>query len=472
MRQRSISRQCVSLAATLLLTLPAVAQIAPPATTTPAAPAEQQNPVPAPTGAASPETGLLERDSLLGTLGGVRTGLAAYGLKLGLSETSEVLGNATGGVRTGVVYEGLTTASLDLDLPRLNGLARVSALQIHGRGLSTNNIGNLQTVSSLEATRSTRLFELWYQQSFLEGKVDLRLGQQSADLEFDVSSYAGLFINSNYGWSTLFTVNLPSGGAAYPLATPAARLGVKADPLTFLLAVYNGSPSGNGSGDPQGVRNPSGTRFGVGDGVFVIAEAQYAADIAGRAGTYKLGGWYNDNAFTNQFFTTTSSTTAPLPGAIPPRNAQGDWSIYGVFDQLVWRKPDVTDGGVGVFARIMGSPGDRNLVNLFVDTGVTYKGVFGRENDTVGIGLSYARIGDTARAADRALSQANNDLIPTRSSELVLELTYQAQLIGSVQVQPVFQYIVRPGAGLFNPDRPAERIKDAAVFGLRSNITF
>jgi hypothetical protein len=36
-------------------------------------------------------------------------------------------------------------------------MLNISAFQIHGRGLSTNNINNLNVTSGIEATRATRL---------------------------------------------------------------------------------------------------------------------------------------------------------------------------------------------------------------------------------------------------------------------------------------------------------------------------
>lgn len=449
--------------ALLALSGAASAQVAPEpgSATPPGAPAERQTPEPAQTGAGT--QGFWERDKALGSIGGVRTGLDQYGISLGLLETDEVLGNVTGGRRTGAVYEGLTTASVDVDLEKAIGLAggtvRVSAFQIHGRGLSGNNVGNLNAISSIEATRATRLFELWYQQAFLGGRLDIKLGQQSADLEFATSTYAGLFVNASFGWPTLFAVDLPAGGPSYPLAALGARLRVRpAEPLTLLLGMFNGSPSAPGDGDPQGRRNPSGTGFRLSDGVFVIGEAQYAINggegAPGLPGTYKVGAWYNSNAFASPF-------------SADVRAARGNWSVYAVADQLVWRPAGARDGGIGVFVRAMGAPGDRNQVNVFVDAGATYKGVFGRDNDTVGLGVGWARISGTARAGDAAAGLAT-----VRSSEAVLELSYQAQLAPWLQVQPLFQYVFNPGGGIPNPDRPQKRLGDAAVFGVRSTITF
>ena len=52
---------------------------------------------------------------LLGDMGGLRPALAKFGVSLNLSETSEGLGNITGGSREGFEYDGLTQMDLQLD---------------------------------------------------------------------------------------------------------------------------------------------------------------------------------------------------------------------------------------------------------------------------------------------------------------------------------------------------------------------
>ena len=131
-------------------------------------------------------------------MGGLRTELSKYGISLAIQETSEVLGNVTGGTHKGADYDGLTQMLLQLDTNRAfgwyGGTFNVSALQMHGSNLSEDNLQTLQTASGIEADRSTRLWELWYQQKFLdEDRLDIRIGQQSLDQEFMVSQNALLF---------------------------------------------------------------------------------------------------------------------------------------------------------------------------------------------------------------------------------------------------------------------------------------
>lgn len=421
-----------------------------------------------------------DRANLFGRWGGLRPGLAARGVTFGVQETSEVLGNPTGGTRQAVAYEGLLQMSLGVDLGTAIGLSggtfNVSAYQIHGRGLSQNALGNnLNTVSSLEASRGTLLFELWYEQVFFGGAVAVRVGQMAADQEFMISKYAALFLNHTFGWSSHPSADLPSGGPSYPLATPGVRIRLAPrDGVSVLAAVFNGDPAGPGPGQPQD-RNPSGTAFRLRDGVFAILEAQFALNQQqALPGTYKLGGWYDSQPFRDQRRNAFGESLAdPLASDPNGRNHRGNFGLYAVADQLIWRRPDTTDEGLGVFGRVMGAPGDRNLINFYVDAGITFKGPLpGRSNDTAGIGIAYARYSDTVSKLDSDAARFNGMPTPIRRHETVLEATYQYQVAPWWQLQPTAQYVFDLNGGVLDPRRPGKRLGDAAVFGLRTSVTF
>ena len=188
----------------------------------------------------------------------------------------------------------------------------------------------------------------------------------------------------------------------------------------MLLGVFNGDPAGPGRGVPQD-RDPSGTAFRLRDGVLVIAELQYAVNqgdgATGLPGTYKVCAWYNSQNFADQRRNSSGDTADQITTTAIGRNRRGNFSLYVVGDQLVWKEQDTKDGGVGVFARIMGAPGDRNLVNVYVDAGVTFKGLLeGRESDTAGIGVVYARISDTASKLDLDVALFTATAYPVRRS--------------------------------------------------------
>jgi porin len=412
-------------------------------------------------------TGISRRDTLLGDMWGVRPWLSRYGVSLSILETSEVLGNVSGGVHQGFDYDGLTQMILQMDTDRAfhlyGGTFNVSGLQIHGRNLSADNLDTLQTASGIEANRATRLWELWYDQKFLEeDRLDVKIGQQSLDQEFMVSQNALLFVNTMFGWPMVPSADMPGGGPAYPLSAPGIRVRIRPiDSLTFLAGVFNGSPLSNGG------ENSSGTTFPVNGGALIIAELQYTYPSLGTmvsanqsqslSGTYKLGFWYDTENFPDQEFDTETH--------------QGDYAIYAVMDQMIWNDPNDPDGdrAINFFARAMGTPlEDRNLIDFSLNAGFTFhEPIPHRGDDTFGVGMGYAKVSD--RVAD--LDQTSG--LPVQSGETFVEVTYQYQLTPWCQLQPDFQYVFNPGGGIANPNSASgQRVKDEAVIGLRMNIQF
>jgi porin len=432
---------------------------------------------------------LYRSNLLLGDMGGLREELSKYGISLAIEETSEVLGNVTGGTRKGADYDGLTQMLLQLDTQRAfgwhGGTFNISALQVHGRNLSDDNLQSLQTASGIEADRSTRLWELWYQQKFLEeDRLDIRFGQQSLDQEFMVSQNASYFMNTMFGWPMVPSADLPGGGPAYPLSA----LGVRGrwrpvDPVTFLLGVFNGSPVASNNGDPQMV-NASGTSFPVHGGALVIGEIQFTYPALGSmisadeaeplARTYKLGFWYDTENFADQMLANNGVSLANPASSGVPLNHHGDFSVYAVADQLVWVDPKEGDRTVNLFARVMGAPqANRNLITFSANVGLTmHEPIMHRDADTFGIGLGFAKVSGSDSALDQATAAETGTYVPVRGSETYVEVTYQYQALPWLQIQPDAQYVFTPGGGLADPNNPGHRIGNELVLGVRTNILF
>ncbi|WP_347469490.1 carbohydrate porin [Burkholderia stagnalis] len=451
--------------ATLLGAGAAVAQDAPAAD--PAAPAADS---------------LWTRDTLLGDIGGIRPWLGKYGVTFGLTESSELLANLRGGLDRGVAYHGLTTMTLGVDTDKAfgwkGGSFNASALQIHGRQFSPNYLGTLNTASGIEAESTTRLWELWYQQSLLDERVDVRVGQQAIDQEFMTSAYSAAFINTMFGWPALPSYDLPSGGPAYPLSALGVRVRAKLTPsLTALAGVYDGDPLGN---NPN---NRSGTNFNLHDGALFIGELQYAINQEGSTGgtktpgglpgTYKLGVWYHSGSFADQRDDTTGLSLANPDSSGVGRPHRGDYSVYAVADQMVWRAGPDSPHSLGVFARVMAAPGDRNLVSAAANVGVVLKAPFaGRDNDSAGLALTYIKVGRHVRALDEdARAFGGGGPYGVRGSEAALEAMYNYQVAPWWQIQADAQYTFNAGAGQ-NPSDPRAPLRNTFVLGLRTNVTF
>ena len=202
--------------------------------------------------------------------------LDQWGVALSATYVGEVLGNASGGIRRGAVYEGRLDVGIDVDLERAMGWRgatfHANAFQIHGPGLSRDYIGNLMLVSGIEALPSTRLYEFWIEQSLFDGRLQVKVGQQPSDTEFIDSKYDDIFVNSALGWPGITGVILPAGGPSPPLAVPGVRVKAQlSDAITAYLAVFNGSAGAPGPDDPQ-ITNANGLAFRVNDPPWLIGQ--------------------------------------------------------------------------------------------------------------------------------------------------------------------------------------------------------
>jgi porin len=398
---------------------------------------------------------------------GLRKWLGDRGVIYGLEYTNDILSNVHGGSRTGTIDQGKLQGILTIDFGKLagwDGLTLFSNFfQIHNTGrIRRDYVGGINTIAAIEAVPTTRLSEIWLQQSFANGKASLRVGQLAADTEFFFANSSVMFLQSD--WPTIAAVNQPSGGPAYPLSTPGVRL--KLDPtedVSFLLAVFNGDPAGPGPSDEQ-LRNRYGLDFRVTDPPLVIGEAQFrrnhGKDDRGLASSLKLGGWTHFGDFDLQRFGSNGSLLADPAGSGAPLKHHGNGGVYAIVDQQLYRpKGGDAASGVSVFSRVSVSPSDRNLVDFYADGGIVFAGLIPqRPNDKFGASVIYSRFSDSIRAYDRDLA-AFGVSGPIRDYETNLELTYVAQIVPGWTVQPDLQFIWHPSG---------DASKNAVVVGVRS----
>ncbi len=412
---------------------------------------------------------------MFGDLGGLRTAFAKLGVTLSATETSEVLANASGGRKPGANYDGLTTVTLQIDTKAAFGIEggqiNASMLQLHGENYSLDNIGALQTISGVEGDRATRLWELWWDQKFGDA-FDVKFGQQSLDVEFAGTPSGGVFVNALFGWSAVDALDLPGGGPAFPLSSLGLRGRWQSGPWTALAGVFSGAPAPLTNPDPQHA-NAYGVSFPW-TGALAAAEAQYAlSEGQGRyAGVYKLGAWYDSLAFADRQYNTLGQPLAD-PAANPtPRLHGGDFGLYAVADQTIWRGSE-KDRTLNLFLRPMAAPqGDRNLTTFSIDGGLTLRDPLpGRKDDTFGLGFGFVQLSPGAIGFSRDAALYNPGVYsPTLSHETLFEATYQYQATAWAQIQPDLQYIHNPGGGIVNTS--GGKAGDAWVSGLRVNVTF
>jgi len=417
-------------------------------------------------------------------------GLAAKGLNFGATYIGDNIGNVSGGTSRGFIHLGRFDFSVDADLEKLVGWSggRIFAnmYEIYGRGLTRNYIHNLATISEIEALPEARLYTAYFEQSFYNNALNIRVGQQAADVEFFDSQTDDLFINGTFGWPAIKATNLPAGGPAPPIAVPGIRVkAALSDNITAFGAVFNGNAARPGDGDPQ-LRDNHGLAFRVNDAPWIIGQVRwdYDIDIGSRplAGNFTPGAWQHFGQFDDQRFTAQGLSIADPSGTGIAAKLRGNFGIFAVVEQTLYRPPSVTEKGVSAslpgvtaFGRIAYSPPDRNLIDLYLDGGIGFVGfVPGRPLDRFGMAVAYMRISGADRNLDRDTQFFSGLPSPMRSNETLLELIYEAHMKPGWLLAPYFQYVFRPSGGIPNPTDPGglSRIGDAAVFGLTSTLRY
>jgi porin len=420
-----------------------------------------------------------------------RNGLADRGLALGGTYVGDNIANVTGGISKGAIHFGRLDLTVDADLEKLFGWSGAkfhgNTFWLYGRGISRNYIGNLATISEIEARPDIRLYEAYIEQTFWGGALSVRAGQQAADTEFFDSQTDDLFVNGTFGWPASKATNLPAGGPAPPIAVPGVRVKAKVgDRVTAFAAIFNGHAARpDADGDPQLLDN-HGLAWRVNDPPWLIGQVKfdYTLPVAnGLPGNITPGGWYHLGKFDDQRWTSEGLSITDPEGSGIARKLRRNFGIFAVIEQAFYRPPSADKSkdelerkkGVTAFARAAYSPPDRNLIDLYADAGIQWDGMIeSRPLDRFGIAVAYMHISPVARQRDFDAQFFSGLPTPVRTFEGLFEFIYEVHLKPGWLLQPFFQYVFRPSGGVSNPNDPTgiARLSDAAIFGLTTTIKY
>jgi porin len=414
------------------------------------------------------------------TLGLLRQPFQAQGVKFAITYIGEVLGNMSGGLRQGTIYEGRLNLAVDVDLQKLAGWDQLTfhanIFQIHGQGLSRDYLQNYFVVSGVEALPATRLYEAYVEKKW-GNQVSLKAGQLAADSEFFNAKYTDVMTNASLGWPAITSLDLLSGGPSPPLSAVGARLLVNiGESWSILGGIFDGNQAGPGTNDPQ-QRDPYGLNFRVNDPPLLLGQIQYSWNNKKGdprlSGSFKLGGWQNFGSYDDQRFAANGlSLGSPL--ADHPATLRGDAGTWAIFEQQLYKVPKSDDRGIGVFARVAESPSPASLIDRYADAGIEFIGLSeARPDDKFGIAAGYAHVGRHAQALDADIAALTPGR-PRRNFEELLTAVYQYQIRNGWTLQPNLQYIVHPGGGATDPlgSKPGRVLHNALVLGLRTTLKF
>jgi porin len=390
-------------------------------------------------------------------------GVAAQAVSTSFTYTGELAADVAGGARRGATYVGASALQLTLRLDRLaswpGAQLFIFGLATHG-GAPSDQVGDAQGVNNLEARPGLRLEEIWLQQNLFEGRLSLLAGRYDLNTEFYRLQSAALFVNSSLGMGP----ELAQSGVAGPSVFPNTSVGIRVDfkpsrNVVWRAAVFDGVPvdrPGGGihlfaPGDgallagevaflsrPDTGRAPRDRRFMIGRG----AARPYADKLA-------FGAWYYTGRFPD--LADTLVTGAPL-------THRGSRGAYIIGDHTVWSGRATSPVALTAFAQLGVGDSRVNQIGGYFGSGLTLTGPFaGRADDELGLAVAAASMGSHFRRAQSAADEP-------APAEITIELTYLAQAVSRLSIQPDLQYVIHPGG--------TRTVSNALIPGLRIALAY
>ncbi|MEM1108632.1 MAG: carbohydrate porin [Planctomycetota bacterium] len=373
-------------------------------------------------------------------MGRMRQAMAEQGIEFSAGFIADYSVVLEGGVDDGSdAFRHLTTVGVTLDTQRLfdhpGGTVYADFVTQNGRD-GSEEVGDFQAFSNLDTDDFTTIYEAWYEQELLDGRVRIKLGKMDANNEFAFVENGGEFINSSPGFSPTILA-FPS----YPDSAIGANVFVYEDlddrsAFYFGIGIFDGALQ---EGFATGQRGFS-TVFGEPSDFFLIGEAGVEHENALGPGRIGVGVWHHSGTFDRFDAGTESGTTGG----------------YVVVDQTLFRanpEDPEDERGIGLFAQYGWADDAVSEVDHHAGLGVQWTGPLAeRPDDVLGLMVSPVFFTDEAGAGF------------TEESEWAFEAFVKLQVTPWLSVKPDIQLILNPGGD--------EDIDDAWVGTLRFEATF
>lgn len=293
---------------------------------------------------------------------------------------------------------------------------------------------------------SNQLSLLTYQQTWLDGQVDLTLGRTNARRYFYI-----------YNCESTVTCNDPIIEASTGILPPpygawGGYLKYQATPQWYL---HGGAFESN---PVDYLKHRQGLDFSTDDASgtsLLLGVGSQRQD--GYGFHYELNGYYN-----------TSKQEDPLTGA----TAFGSAGAFFKFQQAVWR----ADGGSGsapqallLFGSLSAAADAKQPFSHFAEAGLTYLAPFDRPQDKLNFKASYLRLNDhQLRFQQQARIANDGDSRLGRRNVYALEANANIALTRQLTLEPSVQYLINPD-NFYNPEA-RELSGNGFVVGLQVSL--
>jgi len=391
---------------------------------------------------------IYQQQTLTDRFWGLDDALADTGMELELSTTQVYQQNVRGGISTHR-KAGRFSGSYDLELSAdLEKLLRIQGARLYmltegsySEGINGPSVGSFFGVNEDAAgDRSMDITELWYEQSWFEQTLRIRLGKidltggfehHGCPVAFDCSTYAN-------DETTQFLNSALKNNPAIPFPDKGLAIAAYYTPVDLW---YISAAAADAQADARetGFR----TTFHDEDYFFYIFETGITPVLNSvngpLQGTYRAGLWYDPQ---------------PKERFSDGVTSRDDTGFYLSFDQMLCRENNKAQDsqGLAVFGRYGWADSKVNELARFWSAGIQYQGLIpDRDDDVLALGFAQGIFSDDATSF-------------TDDYESVLEIYYRAELTGWMAISPSIQHITNPGGD--------ESAGDSVVLGVRALMRF
>jgi len=380
---------------------------------------------------AADETPNHAEETLTGDWGGARSAAAKRGIEFeGLARVDAFRNR--GALGNGGRHVTHLDLKMGLDLDKLvgwkGGSAMLNVLSNGGWGPNARYVGSQLGVTNVEvgAPTTTRIFQLWLQQSLFDERLAILAGLYPIDSEFFTMESAGVFLGPHYG--TPGDLALTRGPSIFNSTSFGVRAKWNITGSVYAMgAVLDGIPN-----DPARPKVGA-IRFAKGDGSFSIGELGWMPEAGndkfkGHAKA-ALGLWGYSAKVNDQRDTDAG-------GNALQRYQRGG---YLLGERSLLRLGEGDERYISGFARYTWNDGDSTALKNTLNLGLHLKGPVASRPDDI-LGFAWSRGGISRKWRDVQTVPAN-----TTANEDTLEITWRFALTPWLAVQPNYQYIRHPG---------------------------
>ena len=389
-----------------------------------------------------------DRKHLFGGWHGDRKRLLEHGVNIDLQYISDTLWNVRSVQKERLTSWNRVRGTVDIDFSELThtpGLYfHITAPWQTGGNLG-NYLGTIAEPSGMASGNAFRLDSWWFEKRVKQERLVFRLGQFAAQDFYGTQHLGGSFIAEPLDYAlgnlnaTYETFDPPSTPAAEMRVIPLTHLYVKSMVYAADRIPYAHNQTGLVPQFRGAVSSVSEIGWSPGQSATAVRAFDDIAQRKGYSGLYQLGSAYNPGKF---------QSTGPV------KTASGNYLIYVMGSQAVWRTRPDSGVGLDLTAATDWTPSHRSHVPRQTTVGVRFDEPLPiRQHNTIAFGYVRSSVSNNFPIEQAGLLHRTED---------ALELNGLIDVTGSITLQPVVQRFLNVGG----TSRPA------TVFGFRSKVDF